>query len=72
MKTINALAAVIALSAMSFGAMAAQPATATTANNQCQACAIEAGSNIAKTSDSTGRTMDDAFNVYTLVAGEWY
>ena len=33
---------------------------------------VEAGSNIAPGSQNTGRSMDDAFNVHTLVAGEWY
>jgi len=32
---------------------------------------IEAGSNMAPGAQSTGRGMDDAFDVHTLVAGEW-
>lgn len=79
MKTVNITVAALMLSAMSFSAFAAQSAqttppnttvTAATANVQ-HASDIEAGSNIAPGSQSTGQSMDDAFNVYTLVAGGW-
>ncbi|KEA52826.1 MULTISPECIES: hypothetical protein [Mangrovibacter] len=79
MKTVNITVAALVLSAMSFGAFAAQTTqttpsntnvAATTANVQ-HASDIEAGSNIAPGSQSTGQSMDDAFNVYTLVAGGW-
>lgn len=75
MKTIKYIAAATILSVLSFGAFAAQTITATAvqAPSQTQhATDIEAGSNIAPGAQSTGRSMDDAFNVYTLVAGEWY
>ncbi|EOE1565456.1 hypothetical protein ACJ9FT_003496, partial [Klebsiella pneumoniae] len=32
---------------------------------------VEAGSNIAPGAPTTGKSMSDAFNVHTLVAGEW-
>ncbi len=32
---------------------------------------VEAGSNIAPGAPTTGKSMNDAFNVHTLVAGEW-
>ncbi|WP_262380121.1 hypothetical protein [Enterobacter hormaechei] len=32
---------------------------------------VEAGSNIAPGSQSTGQSMNDAFDVHKLVAGEW-
>lgn len=79
MKTVNITVAALVLSAMSFSTFAAQSTqttssnttiTATTANLQ-HASDIEAGSNIAQGSQSTGQSMDDAFNVYTLVAGGW-
>lgn len=81
MKTIKYIAAATILSVLSFGAYAAQPAattavpvaTATQASSPAwHATDIEAGSNMLPTSDSTGRSMDDAFDVHTLVAGEWY
>lgn len=86
MKNIKIASAAILLSALSFGVFAAEPAsqpasttdtTVTTAAAQQQhigissAYDVEAGSNIAPGSQSTGHSMDDAFNVYTLEAGGW-
>lgn len=73
MKNIKIATAAVVLSALSFGAFAATPAT--TAVNQTSVShvtTVEAGSNIAPGALSTGRSTDDAFNVHTLVAGEWY
>lgn len=82
MKTIKYIAAAAILSVLSFGAYAAQPGTTTgtplttsttqTSSNTWHATDIEAGSNMLPTADTTGRSMDDAFDVHTLVAGEWY
>ena len=83
MKTIKYTAAAAVLSVISFGAFAAQPATTTTLTSNTattqtapsstwHATDIEAGSNIQPGAQSTGRSMDDAFDVHTLVAGEWY
>lgn len=75
MKTINYIAAASILSVVSFGAFAAQPATSAATQSTVKTShvtTVEAGSNIAPGSQSTGRSMDDAFNVHTLVAGEWY
>lgn len=80
MKTIKYTAAAVVLSVISFGAFAAQPAAATTLTSATQtapsatwhATDVEAGSNIQPGAISTGRSMDDAFDVHTLVAGEWY
>ncbi|MCT4704093.1 hypothetical protein MUA02_19760 [Enterobacteriaceae bacterium H20N1] len=74
MKTIKYVAAATLLSVLSFGALAAQPASGTTQSTvkTSHVTDIEAGSNIAPGAQSTGRSMDDAFNVHTLVAGEWY
>lgn len=76
MKKINTTAAVIVFSALSFGVFAAEPATNTPANSTAQvgithASDVEAGSNIAPGSQSTGQSMNDAFDVHKLVAGEW-
>lgn len=76
MKNINTSAAVIVLSALSFGVFAAEPATSAPANSTTQvgithASDVEAGSNIAPGSQSTGQSMNDAFDVHKLVAGEW-
>lgn len=76
MNNIKTASAAIVLSALSFGAFAAEPVTATYADNTSrvgitQASDVEAGSNIAPGSQSTGQSMNDAFNVHTLVAGEW-
>lgn len=74
MKTLTVTAFATALSVFSLSALAAQPVQV--APHQAavaqRASDIEAGSNIAPGSQSTGRSMDDAFNVHTLVAGEWY
>lgn len=83
MKTIKYTATAVVLSVISFGAFAAQPTTTTTLasttvatqtapSNTWHATDIEAGSNIQPGAQSTGRSMDDAFDVHTLVAGEWY
>lgn len=82
MKTIKYIAAATIFTVFSFGAYAAQtevtttPTTTTVAaqapSATWHATDIEAGSNIVPGAQSTGRTMDDAFNVHTLVAGEWY
>lgn len=85
MKTIKYTATAVVLSVISFGAFAAQPTTTTTTtlasttaatqaapSNTWHATDIEAGSNIQPGAQSTGRSMDDAFDVHTLVAGEWY
>ena len=76
MKKINASAAVIVLSALSFGVFAAAQTTSAPANSTAQvgithASDVEAGSNIAPGSQSTGQSMNDAFDVHKLVAGEW-
>ena len=81
MKNIKIASAAILLSALSFGVFAAEPATqharstATVKTAQhvgiSSAYDVEAGSNIAPGSQSTGQSMDDAFNVHTLVAGDW-
>ncbi|ROP62424.1 hypothetical protein EDF81_0914 [Enterobacter sp. BIGb0383] len=73
MKNIKIATAAVVLSALSFGVFAATPASNTI--NQSTAShvtTVEAGSNIAPGAQSTGRSTDDAFNVHTLVAGEWY
>jgi hypothetical protein len=57
-----------------FGAFAAPVAAGNTDHTQvgiAKATDVEAGSNIAPGSQSTGQSMNDAFNVHTLVAGEW-
>lgn len=83
MKNIKYIAATLVFSVISFGAFAAQPVTTTTVASSTTALQtgpsatwhatdIEAGSNIQPGAQSTGRSMDDAFNVHTLVAGEWY
>jgi len=76
MNKIKNAAAAMVLSALSFGVFAAdsvtQPAIDTT--NQIgitRASDVEAGSNIAPGSQSTGQSMNDAFDVHKLVAGEW-
>jgi len=76
MNKIKNAAAAMVLSALSFGVFAAdsvtQPASDTT--NQIditRASDVEAGSNIAPGSQSTGQSMNDAFDVHKLVAGEW-
>jgi hypothetical protein len=76
MNKIKNAAAAMVLSALSFGVFAAdsvtQPASDTT--NQIgitRASDVEAGSNIAPGSQSIGQSMNDAFDVHKLVAGEW-
>ena len=47
-------------------------ATETHSHNSIpKAADVEAGSNIAPASQSTGQSMNDAFDVHKLVAGEW-
>lgn len=77
MKNMKIATAAAVLSALSFGVFAAEPATPATSHPATERVGItsahdvEAGSNIAPGSQSTGHSMDDAFNVHTLVAGEW-
>ena len=76
MKKINTATAAMVLSALSFGVFAADNMTqpASDANSQIgitNASDVEAGSNIAPGSQSTGQSMNDAFDVHKLVAGEW-
>ena len=75
MKNIKYAAVAVVLSVVSFGAFAAQPTTATRTQTAPSATwnvsDVEAGSNIQPGALSTGRSTDDAFNVHTLVAGEW-
>lgn len=76
MKTIKTATAAMVLSALSFGVFAADNMTqsASDANSQIgitNASDVEAGSNIAPGSQSTGQSMNDAFDVHKLVAGEW-
>ncbi|ASV55116.1 hypothetical protein D3C76_1091330 [compost metagenome] len=76
MNKIKTAAAAMVLSALSFGVFAAdsvtQPASDTTSQiGITRASDVEAGSNIAPGSQSTGQSMNDAFDVHKLVAGEW-
>ncbi|MGY5367524.1 hypothetical protein ACXGQP_09245 [Enterobacter oligotrophicus] len=76
MKKIKTAAAAIVLSALSFGVFAADAETtpASDANSQIgmtKASDVEAGSNLAPGSQSTSQSMNDAFDVHKLVAGEW-
>lgn len=76
MKKIKTAAAAMVLSALSFGVFAADDVTqpVSDANSQIgitKASDVEAGSNIAPGSQSTGQSMNDAFDVHKLVAGEW-
>lgn len=79
MKNIKIATAAVVLSALSFGVFAAVPATQPASNADStsakigisSATDVEAGSNIAPGSQSTGHSMDDAFDVHKLVAGEW-
>lgn len=76
MNKIKNAAAAMVLSALSFGVFAAdsvtQPASDTTNSiGITRASDVEAGSNIAPGSQSTGQSMNDAFDVHKLVAGEW-
>lgn len=77
MNTFKTVAAATVLSALSFGVFAAAPAyniasDTTKPTASFHATDIEAGSNIQPGAQSTGRSMDDAFDAHTLVAGEWY
>ncbi|MEN0617452.1 hypothetical protein ABK730_25270 [Klebsiella indica] len=70
-----ALAATM-LCMISFGAFAATPLPQPDDNHHtpigiAKATDVEAGSNIAPGSQSTGQSMNDAFDVHKLVAGEW-
>lgn len=76
MNKIKNAAAAMVLSALSFGVFAADSVTqpASDTSNQIgitRASDVEAGSNIAPGSHSTGQSMNDAFDVHKLVAGEW-
>ena len=76
MNKIKNAAAAMVLSALSFGVFAADSVTppASDTTNQIgitRASDVEAGSNIAPGSQSTGQSMNDAFDVHKLVAGEW-
>lgn len=68
MKKIKNTAAAMVLSALSFGVFAADDASQV---GMTHASDVEAGSNIAPGAPSTGQSMNDAFNVHKLVAGEW-
>jgi hypothetical protein len=76
MNKITTATAAMVLSALSFGVFAADAVYDSASNTDTQigitkASDVEAGSNIAPGSQSTGQSMDDAFNVHKLVAGEW-
>ena len=76
MKKIKTATAAMVLSALSFGVFAADNMTqpASDVNRPvgiAKASDVEAGSNIAPGSQSTGQSMNDAFDVHKLVAGEW-
>lgn len=76
MKNTSFTIAALALCVLSFGASAATPAPPSGNQDHTQvgiakATDVEAGSNIAPGSRATGQSMSDAFNVHTLVAGEW-
>ncbi|MDR1752070.1 MAG: hypothetical protein LBS13_15825 [Enterobacter cloacae] len=68
MKKIKNTAAAMVLSALSFGVFAADVASQV---GMTRASDVEAGSNIAPGAPSTGQSMNDAFDVHKLVAGEW-
>lgn len=76
MKNNRYTIAATALCVLSFGASAATPVPAIGSSGSYQvgiakASDVEAGSNIAPGAPTTGKSMNDAFNVHTLVAGEW-
>ena len=76
MNIITTATAAMVLSALSFGVFAADAVYDSASNTNSQigitkASDVEAGSNIAPGSQSTGQSMDDAFDVHKLVAGEW-
>jgi hypothetical protein len=68
MKKIQNAAAAMVLSALSFGVFAADDVSQA---GITRASDVEAGSNIAPGAQSTGQSMNDAFDVHKLVAGEW-
>ncbi|MBZ0057445.1 hypothetical protein PAS25_17990 [Leclercia adecarboxylata] len=76
MNKITTASAALVLSALSFGVFAADSVYNSASDTSTQigitkASDVEAGSNIAPGSQSTGQSMDDAFDVHKLVAGEW-
>ena len=76
MKNTSFTIAALALCVLSFGASAATPVPPSGNQDHTQvgiakATDVEAGSYIAPGSRTTGQSMSDAFNVHTLVAGEW-
>jgi hypothetical protein len=76
MKNSKIALATVMLCTLSFGAFAANTAPQPANNDHTQvgiakATDVEAGSNIAPGSQSTGQSMNDAFDVHKLVAGEW-
>ncbi|HCB1502164.1 hypothetical protein DET57_114105 [Klebsiella oxytoca] len=76
MKNNKIAIAAVMLCTLSFGAFAANTAPHPANNDHTQvgiakATDVEAGSNIAPGSQSTGQSMNDAFDVHKLVAGEW-
>ncbi|WP_342320928.1 hypothetical protein AAEY27_12725 [Kosakonia sp. BYX6] len=70
MKKIKTAAAAVVLSALSFGAFAAQPATSASQSNT-NITNIEAGSNMVPVANATRGSNAAAFDAHTLVAGEW-
>ena len=73
MNKIKTATAAMVLSALSFGVFAADNMTqsASSQTGIVKASDVEAGSNMAPGSQSTGQSMNDAFDVHKLVAGEW-
>ncbi|MCK4175342.1 hypothetical protein [Klebsiella pneumoniae] len=76
MKNNRYTIAALALCVLSFGASAATPVPPSGHQDHTQvgiakATDVEAGSNIAPGAPTTGKSMNDAFNVQTLIAGEW-
>lgn len=72
MKNVKITAVAALLGTLSFGAFAAAPVQTSVPSASWHATDIEAGSNIVPGATTTGKTMDDAFDSHTLVAGEWY
>ena len=76
MKKTQFTIAARALCVRSFGASAATPVPPSGHQDHTQvgiakASDVEAGSNIAPGAPTTGKSMNDAFNVHTLMVGEW-
>ncbi|MGY5957356.1 Secreted protein [Kosakonia sp. BK9b] len=71
MKKIKTTAAVVVLSALSFGVFAADTVNAPASQNSSNITNIEAGSNMVTVAQSTHGNNDAAFDAHTLVAGEW-